>query len=188
MNILLRLIRSYLKFSIVRMFIRMKWKLTRNLQRWISIGKALNFIGHMKVILVAIAYTRLSSLFNQIPSSLVRTWWVSNSFKFMISTSGSHNLRRIWRLTAVSLSSSTGASELFIVVKNGFEKNAAKHHYRFIAKNNNTRLWRVWFKFWYSHMYLRNYCTSIAIFILSMPNSYAQFKKNGSQSISNLSI
>ena len=122
MNILLRLIRSYLKFSIVRMFIRMKWKLTRNLQRWISIGKALNFIGHMKVILVAIAYTRLSSLFNQIPSSLVRTWWVSNSFKFMISTSGSHNLRRIWRLTAVSLSSSTGASELFIVVKNGFEK------------------------------------------------------------------
>ena len=77
--------------------------LTWNLHLWISMGKALNFIGQMKVIRVAKAYRSwcLSSI--QTPSSFDSTEWVSKAFKLRISTSGSHKFRRMFRFTAVSL-------------------------------------------------------------------------------------
>ena len=45
--------------------------------------------------LVARAYMSWCSLSIQIPSSFDRTEWVSNSFRFRISTSGSQRFRRI---------------------------------------------------------------------------------------------
>ena len=79
------------------------WGLTWNLQRWMSIGNALNFMGHMKVILVAKAYIRWCSSSSHTPSNFESTLCVSKAFKLSISTSGSQRLRRICRLTAVNL-------------------------------------------------------------------------------------
>ena len=93
-----------------------------------SIGKALNFIGQIKVIRVAIAYTRLSTLSNHIPSNFVSTECVSNSFRLIISTSGSHKLLRICKLTAVNLSS--GSLVFTPSVINGCDRN---HHLKTLS-------------------------------------------------------
>ena len=68
---------------------------------WTSIGKELNLIGQMNVILLASACIRLCSSSTQRPSSLERMVWVSKDWRLRISTSGIQRSLRMARLRAV---------------------------------------------------------------------------------------
>ena len=80
---------------------------------WTSIGKELNLIGQMKVILLARACIRLWSSSTHRPSSLDKIVWVSNDWRLRISTSGIQRSLSIARFRAVR--TGTSKSLLFLL-------------------------------------------------------------------------